>query len=80
MCFRPPTVEAEKTCPECGEKALPSATACAKCGAELQADTLAPGTAPQTQMPSPTGKPGLPNIPNAPSAPSAPAVQRSPGA
>ena len=63
MCFRPAAVDAERTCPHCGEKVGSADSVCASCGAELPKGSMAPGA---------PGVPGAPGIPAAPGAPKVP--------
>lgn len=57
MCYRPPNLDVDKTCPECGHKNEQEATACSKCGADLATFSL------------PTTAPGAPTAPTAPGKP-----------
>ena len=54
MCFRPPSAEAGKKCPECGANNPAVAKACSSCGAELPAGPSVPQV------------PGVPGAPKAP--------------
>ena len=66
MCFRPAAVDAERTCPHCGEKVGSADSVCASCGAELPKGSMAPGA------PGVPGAPGIPAAPGAPKVPGAP--------
>ncbi|NBI31484.1 zinc ribbon domain-containing protein [Enterorhabdus sp. P55] len=70
MCFRPAAVDAERTCPHCGEKVGSADSVCASCGAELPKGSMAPGA---------PGVPGAPGIPAAPGAPKVPGAPKAPG-
>jgi transposase len=66
MCYRPPVIEVDKTCPECGFKNESGATLCAECGAKLAAFSL------------PTSAPGAPSAPIAPGKPGSAAAAPTP--
>lgn len=72
MCFRPSTVEIDKTCPKCGAKNGPADTMCKERGADLSAGTGAPG------VPGAVGAPGAPAAPGTLVPPGAPF--KAPGA
>lgn len=70
MCFRPPSVEADKTCPACGATNSADAAVCEQCGEAL----------PEAAVPAVPGVPTAPGVPKAPGAPAAPGAPKAPGA
>ena len=84
MCFRPPTIETKKVCPECGfenmiesEGATEGPDFCQQCGAELPMSELDKLSA---QLYGAGGVPAAPGAPKAPGAPAAPSAPKAPTA
>lgn len=79
MCFRPPTISANRTCPSCGEVCTDgTALRCPSCGTELPKSIAAETSAPGTAKIAPSGAPTAPGIPGKPKAPGQPPTPRKP--
>jgi hypothetical protein len=76
MCFRPASVTMDLTCPQCGAKNPPTATACVQCKAT--AEELAAGTPAMPALPGAPGAPPPPGASGMPKPPGAPGVPKAP--